>query len=105
MGLFSRFKKNNDENSKQNKNKEIHEDSDVDESQLMLKEIALNSKDRYERAAAADKITDQYVALDLAKSVKDRAIRLIAINNVKDERLLLVKNSINITNIFINKIK
>ena len=48
----------------------------------------MNSKNRHERAAAADNITNQYVALDLAKNVTDRAIRLIAANKLKDESLL-----------------
>ena len=48
----------------------------------------MTSKDRNERAFAADNITNQYVSLDLAKNVTDRAIRLIAINNVKDKDLL-----------------
>ena len=85
MGLFDRFKKNDD---KPKQDKVIPDDLEIDEDQLMLKDIATNSKDRYERAAAADQITDQYVALDLSKNIKDRAIRLIAINKVKDERLL-----------------
>ena len=89
MGLFDRFKKSDNKKEKPKKEeKVIPDDLEIDEDQLVLKEIAINSKDRYERAAAADQITDQYVALDLAKNVKDRAIRLIAINNVKDERLL-----------------
>ena len=89
MGLFDRFKKSDNKKEKPKKEeKVIPDDLEIDEDQLVLKDIAINSKDRYERAAAADQITDQYVALDLAKNVKDRAIRLIAINNVKDERLL-----------------
>ena len=89
MGLFDRFKKSdNKKEKKPRQEKVIPDDLEIDEDQLLLKDIAINSKDRYERAAAADQITDQYVALDLAKNVKDRAIRLIAINNVKDERLI-----------------
>ena len=87
MGLFDRFKKS-DKKEMPNEVKIIPDDLDIDEDQLLLKEIATNSKDRYERAAAADQITDQYVALDMSKNIKDRAIRLIAINKVKDERLL-----------------
>ena len=88
MGLFDRFKKNESKKEKPKKEKVIPSDLEIDEDQLILKEVATNSKDRYERAAAADQITDQYVALDLSKNIKDRAIRLIAINKVKDERLL-----------------
>ena len=55
---------------------------------LELKKIATTHKNRHKRAEAADKITNQFVALDMSKTVKDRAIRLIAINNVKDEDLL-----------------
>ena len=84
MGLFDRFK------SKQPKKerKTIPKDIEIDEDQLLLKEIAINAKDRTERAVAADKITDEFVALDIAKNVKDRAIRLIAANKLKDESLL-----------------
>ena len=89
MGLFDRFKKSDNKKEEPKKEKKvIPDDLDIDEDQLILKNIATTSKDRYERAAAADKITDQYVALDLSKNIKDRAIRLIAINKVKDERLL-----------------
>ena len=88
MGLFDRFKKSDDKKQKPKKEKVIPDDLEIDEDQLILKEIATNSKDRYERAAAADQITDQYVALDLSKNIKDRAIRLIAVNKIKDERLL-----------------
>ena len=64
MGLFDRFKKN--ESKKEKPKKEtVPKDIEIDEEQLALKEIALNSKDRYERANAADQITNQYVALDL----------------------------------------
>ena len=87
MGLFDRFKKS-DKKEKPKEKKISLDDLEIDEDQLLLKEIATNSKDRYERAAAADQITDQYVALDMSKNIKDRAIRLIAINKVKDERLL-----------------
>ena len=82
MGLFDRFKKN------ETKTEEISQQKDIDEDQLILKEIATTSKDRIQRASAADQITDQYIALDLSKTVKDRAIRLISINKVKDEKLL-----------------
>ena len=88
MGLFDRFKKNDAKKEESPKKAVIPDDLEIDEDQLLLKDIATNSKDRYERAAAADQITDQYVALDLSKTIKDRAIRLIAINKVKDERLL-----------------
>ena len=88
MGLFDRFKKDNTKKEKPKEEKVIPDDLEIDEDQLILKEIATNSKDRYERAAAADQVTDQYVALDMSKTIKDRAIRLIAINKVKDERLL-----------------
>ena len=74
MGFFDRFKGNDTKKEK----KQIPEDIEIDQDQLLLKEIAINSKDRTERAIAADKITDQFVALDIAKNVKDRAIRLIA---------------------------
>ena len=88
MGLFDRFKKNDDKKQESKQEKVIPDDFEIDEDQLILKKIATSSKDRYERATATDKITDQYVALDLFKNVKDRVIRLIAINKVKDERLL-----------------
>ena len=84
MGFLDRFK-NNDNKDK----KFIPDEIEIDKQQLILKEIAINSKDRTERAVAADKITNQFVALDIAKNVKDRAIRLIAANKIKDERLLL----------------
>ena len=84
MGFFDRFKGNDTKKEK----KQIPEDIEIDQDQLLLKEIAINSKDRTERAIAADKITDQFVALDIAKNVKDRAIRLIAANKIKDEDLL-----------------
>ena len=87
MGLFDRFKKSDSKKQPKTKNV-IPDDLEIDEDQLILKKIATTSKDRYERAAAVEKITNQYVSLDLAKTVKDRAIRLIAINNVKDEDLL-----------------
>ena len=86
MGLFDRFKKDN--KKEKTERKPIPKDVEIDEDQLLLKKIATTNKDRYERAAAADQITDQYVALDMSKNVKDRAIRLIAINKVKDENLL-----------------
>ena len=88
MGLFDRFKKDKAKEEKPKEEKVIPDDLEIDEDQLILKEIATKSKDRYERAAAADQVTDQYVALDMSKTIKDRAIRLIAINKVKDERLL-----------------
>jgi len=84
MGFLDRFK------SKEPKKQKavMPDDREIDEEQLALKEIAINSKDRNQRAIAADNITDQYVALDIAKNVKDRAIRLIAANKIKDEKLL-----------------
>ena len=85
MGLFNRFK--NKENKKEKI--KIPNEAEIDEDQLLLKEIATTSKDRLQRAAAADQITDQFVALDLCKNVKDRAIRLIAANKLKDTNLLL----------------
>ena len=89
MGLFNRFKKDDKKEKKPKKDKKvIPDDLEIDQDQLILKEIATNSKDRFERASAADQITDQYVALDMSKNIKDRAIRLIAINKVKDEDLL-----------------
>ena len=88
MGLLDRFKKSDDKKESK-KEKAIPDKIEIEEDQLMLKDIATNGKDRYERAAAADQITNQYVALDLSKNIKDRAIRLIAINKVKDEKLLL----------------
>ena len=87
MGLFDRFK-SKDNTDEDKKRKEIPNDVEIDQEQLLLKEIAMNSKNRHERAAAADNITNQYVALDLAKNVTDRAIRLIAANKLKDESLL-----------------
>ena len=55
MGLFDRFKKN--ESKKEKPKKEtVPKDIEIDEEQLALKEIALNSKDRYERANAADQM-------------------------------------------------
>ena len=84
MGLFDRFKSKETKKEK----KPLPENVEIDEDQLLLKEIAINGKDRTERAVAADNITDQFVALDIAKNVKDRAIRLIAANKLKDERLL-----------------
>ena len=85
MGLFDRFKSND----KKEKSKKVNlDDVEIDEEQLQLKKIATTHKDRYKRAEAVDKITNQFVALDMSKNVKDRAIRLIAINKVKDEDLL-----------------
>ena len=59
MGLFDRFKKDNAKKEKPKEEKVIPDDLEIDEDQLILKEIATNSKDRYERAAAADQVTDQ----------------------------------------------
>ena len=84
MGFFDRFKSKEEKKEKA----DIPDESQIDPEQLALKEIAVNSKDRNQRAIAADSITDQYVALDIAKNVKDRAIRLIAANKLKDESLL-----------------
>ena len=84
MGLFDRFKKND-----KKEHKAISKDDvEIEEDQLLLQKIATTNKNRYERAAAADQITNQYVALDMAKNVKDRAIRLIAANKLTDENLL-----------------
>ena len=84
MGFLDRFK-----NKQPKKEKVVKpDDIEIDPEQLALKEMAINSKDRTQRAVAADSITDQYVALDIAKNVKDRAIRLIAANKLKDENLL-----------------
>ena len=87
MGLFDRFKKDKNE-KKERPPKEIPKDVEIPEVELQLKEIAMNSKNRNERAVAVNNITNQYVALDLAKNVKDRAIRLIAANKLEDEDLL-----------------
>lgn len=84
MGFLDRFKGKDNKKEK----KPLPDDVEIDEDQLILKDIAINGKDRTERAVAADNITDQFVALDIAKNVKDRAIRLIAANKLKDERLL-----------------
>ena len=84
MGLFDRFKKND----KAEKKVKIPDKVEIDDDQLALKKIATTDKDRIKRAEAADKITNQFVALDMSKNVKDRAIRLIAINKVQDENLL-----------------
>lgn len=84
MGFFDRFKSKDTKKEK----KPIPDNIEIDQDQLILKEIAINAKDRTERAVAADQITDQFVALDIAKNVKDRAIRLIAANKIKDENLL-----------------
>ena len=83
MGLFDRFKKDK-KDKKEKKVKEIPKDIDIPDVELQLKDIAMNSKNRNERAVAANNITNQYVALDLAKNVKDRAIRLIAANKLED---------------------
>ena len=83
MGLFDRFKKTDKKEKKL-----IPDNLDIDEEELRLKEIAINHKDRLERAQAADKISNEFVALDMAKTIKDRAIRLIAANKLKDEDLL-----------------
>ena len=72
MGFFDRFKSKDTKKEK----KPIPDNIEIDQDQLILKEIAINAKDRTERAVAADQITDQFVALDIAKNVKDRAIRL-----------------------------
>ena len=88
MGLFDRFKSNDKKEAK----KVVHDEIEIDEEQLLLKKIATTDKDRYKRAEAADKITNQFVALDMSKNVKDRAIRLIAINKVKDEKQGKYKN-------------
>ena len=92
MGFFDRFKKNKNANKKvkrvERKRKAIDKQPDIEESQLALREIAVNSKNRHERAQATDSITNQYVALDIAKHVTDRAIRLIAANKIQDEDLL-----------------
>ena len=87
MGLFDRFK-SNDKDKKEKKKNAVPDDIEIDEDQLELKRIATTHKDRYKRAEAADKITNQFVALDMSKNVKDRAIRLIAINKVQDKDLL-----------------
>ena len=55
MGLFDRFKKNDNKKEEPKKKNVIPDDLEIDEDQLILKEIATKSKDRYERAAAADK--------------------------------------------------
>ena len=60
MGLFDRFKKDKAKEEKPKEEKVIPDDLEIDADQLILKEIATNSKDRYERAAAADQVTDQY---------------------------------------------
>ncbi len=70
------------------KEKQLNKQPDIEESQLALREIAVNSKNRHERAQATDSITNQYVTLDIAKHVTDRAIRLIAANKIQDEDLL-----------------
>ena len=92
MGFFDRFKKNKNANKKvkrvERKRKAIDKQPDIEESQLALREIAVNSKNRHKRAQATDSITNQYVALDIAKHVTDRAIRLIAANKIQDEDLL-----------------
>ena len=85
MGLFDRFKK---DKKKEKKTEEIPTDIEIPEVELQLKEIAMKSKNRNERAVAVNNITNQYVALDLAKNVKDRAIRLMAANKLEDEDLL-----------------
>lgn len=87
MGLFDRFKKN-EEKKVETKRKPVPKEVEIEQDQLILKQIATSSDNRYVRADAADKITNQYVALDLAKTVTDRAIRLIAANKIKDEDLL-----------------
>ena len=83
MGLFDRFKKDD-----KKEHEPVQDDVEIEKDQLLLKKIATTDKDRNKRAIAADKITNQYVALDMAKTVKDRAIRLIAANKIKDENLL-----------------
>ena len=85
MGLLDRFKK---DKKKERKTKKIPTDIEIPEVELQLKEIAMKSKNRNERAVAVNNITNQYVALDLAKNVKDRAIRLMAANKLEDEDLL-----------------
>ena len=60
MGLFDRFKKDNSKKEEPKEEKVIPDNLEIDEEQLILKEIATKSKDRYERAAAADQITGQY---------------------------------------------
>ena len=92
MGLFDIFKKDKKdkkvaEEKKEKKSIEIPKDSEIPEVELQLKEIAMKNKNRNERAVAANSITNQYVALDLAKNVKDRAIRLIAANKLEDKKL------------------
>lgn len=84
MGLFDRFKK-----SHKKEKKLIPDNPEIEDEELRLKEIAINHKDRLERAQAADKISNEFLALDMAKTVKDRAIRLIAANKLKDEDLLM----------------
>ena len=51
MGLFDRFKKSN-----KKEKKVVLDDVEIEEEELRLKEIAINHKDRIERAQAADKI-------------------------------------------------
>ena len=70
MGLFDRFKKDDNKKKESTKKKAIPDDLEIEEDQLLLKDVATNGKDRYERAEAADKITNQYVALDLSKNIK-----------------------------------
>ena len=92
MGFFDRFKKDKTDkvDKKEEKKLNVPDDSEIEDSELLLKKIAMDSKNRHERAAAANNITNQYVALDLAKNVTDRAIRLIAANKL----IITIKNQI-----------
>ena len=58
MGFFDRFKKNKNANKKvkrvERKRKAIDKQPDIEESQLALREIAVNSKNRHKRAQATD---------------------------------------------------
>ena len=73
MGFLNRFKKDKKEEKKPKNIKSIDE---IPQDQIDLKKIAMTSKDRNERAFAADNITNQYVSLDLAKNVTDRGAEI-----------------------------
>ena len=54
MGLFDRFKKDK-KDKKEKKVKEIPKDIDIPDVELQLKDIAMNSKNRNERAVMSNR--------------------------------------------------
>ena len=67
MGFFDRFKKDKTDKSdnkeksdkKEKEVREIPKDIEIPQEELLLKDIAMNSKNRNERAVAVNNITNQ----------------------------------------------